>query len=153
MKKTVDIGNEIALQTLIGDMRAEYQRAGFLRATYSTDKPRTLSQNAIAAVWYGQVERELREDTAAGVKRYCKLHYGVPIMRADDEEFRSLYDTAIKPLPYEKKLLAMGLMPLTSLMDTGQLSRYLVDMKEGFRGRVDLRFPLDYAYAAPRKAA
>ncbi|MEO7345376.1 MAG: hypothetical protein ABIU85_11135 [Methylotenera sp.] len=98
-------------------------------------KDRTLDQNGQSHVWYGQLERELREYTALGYKAHCKLHYGVSILRAEDEEFRAFYDLAIKCLGYEEKIVAMRFVPVTSLMTTGQLNQYLKAMQDGFADR------------------
>lgn len=139
------IYNEIRLQQAIGQLRQDFKASGYLRLSWSADKSRSGSQNAISHCWYEQIANELAEDTPAGVKRFCKLHYGVPIMRRDDEDFRELYDASIKPLPYEQKLQAIGLIPVTSLMNVSQLSEYLTELKEAYRGRVDLQFPQDLA--------
>jgi len=68
---------------------------------------RSLPQNSLWAVWYNQIGKELGQ-TPAEIKAECKLIYGVPILRAEDEEFRELYDRAIKPLDYDTKLQLMN---------------------------------------------
>lgn len=117
------------------------------------DELRSLNQNSIAHVWYEQVSKELSEDTATGVKRFCKLHYGVPILRADDEEFRGLYDRLIKlNLSYEEKLLAMDLLPVTSRFKVKQYSRYLGQVQDHYAGlSVLLEFPDEYQEAMKRR--
>lgn len=142
------IYNEVKLQQVIGELRRDFKATGYLRLSWSAEKDRSGSQNAISHCWYEQIANELGEDTPAGVKRFCKLHYGVPIMRRDDEDFRELYDGSIKPMPYEQKLKAVGLIPVTSLMNVSQLSEYLTEMQEAYRGRVQLEFPGDMARAA-----
>lgn len=134
------INSEEGLQRAIGDLRELFKAHHFLRVTVKTGTARSLNQNAIAHAWYGQIARELREDTPLGVKLFCKLHYGVPIMRAEDEEFRDLYDLVIKPLTYEKKLKAMNAWPVTSIMNKDQNSQYLEAMQEAYAGRVRLEF-------------
>lgn len=105
-------------------------------------KVRTLDQNSISHAWYQQLAKELPEDDALGWKSFCKLHFGVPILRTDDDEFRAAYDAVIKPMPYEQKLMAMRIMPVTSIMNRAQLSKYLVDMQANFISRgVQLLFP------------
>lgn len=142
MSEPVVINSEPALQTFIGDVREQWRKHHYLRVTVKTGKDRSLDQNAISHAWYEQIARELREDDALGVKRFCKLNYGVPILRAEDPEFRSLYDCAIKPhLTYEQKLKAMDYLPVTSLMTTTQLSAYLVAMQDAYVGKVSLEFP------------
>lgn len=128
--------------SLIGD---EYEEHKFLRVQIKTGQDRSLSQNAISHVWYGQVARELREQTAEEVRCECKLRFGVPILRAEDEDFREMYDAAIKHhLSYEQKLKAMQYLPVTSLMTKKQLSRYLQDVQAEYAGRgVRLEFPAE----------
>lgn len=139
------VNSDTALQQAIGDIRELYRAHRFVRVTLKTGKARSHDQNSISHAWYEQIARELREDTALGVKCFCKLHYGVPIMRAEDEEFRELYDSVVKPLPYEKKLEAMKAWPVTSLMTKDQLSQYLQAMQDGHAGRVRLEFPKEAA--------
>ena len=125
MKRETIIYNELALQTLIGELRREWAAEGYLRCTYSTDKPRTLPQNALIYILYGQISRESGQESVQEVRRRCKLHCGVPILRAEDEEFRTAYDSVLKPLQYPQKLIAMDYWPVTSRMNTSQLSAYV----------------------------
>lgn len=98
-------------------------------------KRRTPAQNAFSHAWYGEIAEALPEDDALGWKCYCKLHHGVPILRAEDEEFRMAYDGSIKPLPYEKKLIAMRVFPVTSRMNTAQLTKYADAVRDDFAAR------------------
>jgi hypothetical protein len=137
------VNSEHALQSILGDIRELWREHHYLRITIKTGKDRSLDQNAISHAWYEQVARELREDTAAKVKRFCKLHFGIPILRTADDEFRAFYDLAIKPLDYERKLEAMDHLPVTSEMTVKQLSEYLVDMQAHYYDKhsVELKFP------------
>lgn len=135
--------SEQALQTAIGDLRELWREKKWLKIKATTGTKRSLDQNGISHVWYEQIARELREDTVLGVKCECKLTIGVPILRAEDAEFREIYDSVIKPLSYENKLLAMKVWPVTSRMTKDQLSQYLSTMQETYDGRVALQFPKD----------
>ena len=107
-------------------------------------KRRTLPQNSISHAWYQEMAKHLREDDARGWKRYCKLHHGVAILRAEDDQFRYFYDNSVKKMSYEQKLMAMDFLPVTSLMNTEQLSKYLESVQEDFRGRgLVLEFPAE----------
>lgn len=132
-----------SLQHTMGELRQMWGKYKFLRLNVKAGKDRTLDQNAISHVWYHQLSRELKEDNALGWKCFCKLHFGVPILRAENEEFRTLYDKAIKEnFTYEEKLKAMKILPVTRLMTTAQLSKYLEDVQTHFRPRgVMLEFP------------
>ncbi len=136
------VNSESSLQSFIGDLRDIFRAHKFVKVSAKTGKVRSLDQNAISHAWYEQVARELREDDALGVKCYCKLHHGVPILRAEDEEFREFYDNSIKGMTYAQKLVAMKFLPVTSLMTKPQLSAYLVAVQEDFQHRnVQLSFP------------
>lgn len=141
------IFTELQLQKAIGELRQMFRATGYVRISASDSKPRSLSQNALAAVWYEQLARE-RGDTPEGAKAECKLRFGVPILRAQDEDFRSMYDAAIKhTMSYEQKLAVMRFLPVTSLMSTDQLSQYLQDVQRGYPD-VELLFPDEWAVAA-----
>jgi hypothetical protein len=129
------INSAESLQIAIGDLRDKWNRHKFLRLNVKTGKDRSLDFNAQSHVWYEQLSRELTEDDALGWKCFCKLHFAVPIMRAEDEEFRTFYDTAIKGLSYEQKLQAMKYMPVTSLMTNPQFKKYCDEMQKHFLGR------------------
>lgn len=136
------INSSDSLQRAIGDLRDLWNRHKFLRVSVKAGKDRSIPQNAITHVWYEQIARELREDDALGWKCYCKLHHGVPILRAEDDEFRTTYDSVIKPLTYEQKLMAMRCWPVTSIMTKEQLSKYAEAVQADFSKRgVVLEFP------------
>lgn len=136
------INSSDSLQRAFGDLRDLWNKHKFLRLNIKAGVDRSLPQNAITHVWYEQIARELREDDALGWKCYCKLHHGVPILRAEDDEFRSTYDSVIKPLTYEQKLLAMRCWPVTSIMTKEQLSKFAEAVQADFAKRgVVLEFP------------
>ncbi|UQN37296.1 hypothetical protein MTR80_06215 [Alcaligenes aquatilis] len=136
------VNSDESLQRFMGDLRSQYQVHRYLRISIKTGKARTLPQNDITHVWYGQIARELPEDDALGWRCYCKLHHGVPIMRAEDAEFQCMYDSIIKGRTYEEKLLMMKYLPVTSLMSRKQLSTYAEAVQADFRARgVFLVFP------------
>jgi hypothetical protein len=138
------INSESALQSCLGDLRESFRTNKFIKVSAKTGKARSLDQNGISHVWYEQLARELREDDALGYKCYCKLHHGVPILRAEDEEFRAFYDGALKALSYEKKLEAMKFLPVTSIMTKQQLSKYLDAVQNDFMLKgVRLEYPDD----------
>ena len=139
------INSEASLQEFIGEVRQVYAKHHYFKATLKTGKDRSLDQNAIGHVWYSQIARELREDDAKGWKRYCKLHLGVPILRAsEDDSFRKFYDAGMRGMQYEDKLSAMDFVPVTSIMTVEQEDEYLRAMQSEFRARgVMLEFPLD----------
>lgn len=140
------LNSEIALQTFIGDLREMWHARRYIEVTVKHGKQRSVEQNAVMHGWFGQVSRELREDDERGVKRFCKLHFGVPILRAEDDDFREAYDRVVRPLPYADKLVAMDILPVTSSMTTIQLDKCMTDIQDHFRKvGVDLKYPNERA--------
>jgi hypothetical protein len=132
---TFVINSDESAQRFIGMVRQEYQAHRYLSVSLRTGKDRSQSQNALTHAWYEQIARELPDDDALGWKCYCKLHHGVPLLRAEDEEFRTVYDETIKGLSYEQKLKVMRVLPVTSLMTTGQLTKYAEAVRDDFSVR------------------
>ena len=131
------------LQNVLGEVRQAYKANGFVEVDIRTGKRRSDDQNRLSHEWYEQVARELREHDALDVKCECKLLYGVPMLRAEDEDFREMYDGMVKErFSYEEKLQLMKWIPVTSLMNTDQLSRYLEAVQSAYAKRgVILEFP------------
>lgn len=108
-----------------------FERFGRVSVTVRAGK-RSLDQNAVQHVWYLQVATALGQHPRE-VQRYCKLHYGVPILRGEDDDFRAFYDKAIKAhLTYPEKLEAMDFVPVTRLMTPAQMTTYLRHVREHY---------------------
>ena len=111
---------------------------------------RSQKQNGLAFLWYKE-RGKYRGETIEQERAFCKLHYGVPILRAESETFRRSYDSILKPLNYEDKLQAVEDfdLPVTRLMTTKQFAYYLdtVDMESAKLGLV-LSKPDDLYHAA-----
>lgn len=109
--------------------------------TVTKGKRRSEEQNKLQRKWLSEAAEQLADETAEEKRAYCKLHFGVPIMRNGDSdicrEFRDKYDRIIRPLPYEQKLELMAVpmdFPVTRLMSTKQKTEYLDAMYQHFRG-------------------
>lgn len=92
---------------------------------WSAGADRSLEQNRLQFQWAREAAEQRGDMTADEVRCEWKLIYGVPILRAESEDFRSVYDEAIKPLPYALKLKAMRFIPVTSEMTVKQMTAYL----------------------------
>lgn len=98
--------------------------------------PRSSNQNRLQRLWLQELE-EQGDQTAEEYRGYCKLHLGVPILRAENEEFRVAYDKIVRPLSYEDKLKIMMVpldLPCTRIMSSEQKKRYLDSMYQHFVG-------------------
>ena len=112
---------------------------------------RSEKQNNLMHKWYS----ELAKHTGNGLAhetRYCKLHFGVPIVRLKDNDYRRLYNKAILNLTYEEKLEMMDIWPVTRkpYMKTKMMAEYLTEIDRyasGTHGFV-LTHPEDLYYVS-----
>ena len=105
---------------------------------------RSTNQNAMIHALYGQIAQQSEDLSVLDVKRMCKLHYGIGILKAADPSFAEWYDRSLKGLRYEDKILLMSHMPVTSEFTKGQATEYIdtILSEYGKRG---------YALADPRQ--
>ena len=92
---------------------------------WKAGEDRSLDQNNLQWKWAGEAAAQLGDRTADELQREWKLTLGVPILRAEDDDFRAFYDKALKPRSYEEKLAAMRYVPVTSIMTVPQMSAYM----------------------------
>ncbi len=88
-------------------------------------RDRSGEQNRLQFLWAREAAEQRGDRTPEEQRNEWKLRYGVPIMREDSPDFRETYDALIKPLNYERKLKAMDLISVTSLMKVRQMVRFL----------------------------
>jgi hypothetical protein len=89
---------------------------------------RRSAQNNLAFRWYQDIAKQRGEGDIEDYRAYCKLHFGVGIMKGESAAYAEKYDKYIKPMPYEQKLDMMKepiAFPVTSLMTVKQMTRYL----------------------------
>jgi len=98
---------------------------------------RSLDQNRLSQRWFSDVAHQLGDRTHEDVRAYCKLHLGVPILRAENEAFRTSYDRTMKGLPYEDKLAAIKAfdLPVTRLMTVKQMTAFMDEMQRHWAER------------------
>ena len=89
---------------------------------------RSSKQNKMIHGLYGDIARNVDGQGIVDIKRYCKLHLGIPILRASDPKYLDWYDSSVKPLPYETKLMLMDHLEVTSLFTVGQGTEYITSI-------------------------
>ena len=102
-----------------------------ITVTWTQGAPRSTAQNRLAQRWFTDIATQLGDQTHEDVRAECKLRFGVPILRAENEAFRISYDLVIKALPYEQKLDAIKAfdMPVTRLMTVKQMTAFMDEMQ------------------------
>jgi hypothetical protein len=107
--------------------------------TVTKGAKRSVEQNRLQRLWMNEVSEQLGDQTPEEIRAYCKLTIGVPILRAENEEFREAYDRLIRDrLTYEEKLQAMAEpldFPVTRIMTTHQKARYLDEVYRHWAGK------------------
>lgn len=132
--------SERSLSESIGEIRELFEIKKYFTLTIKIGKKRSIDQNWVMHGWFQQIANELREYTADHIKCQCKYHLGVPILRAEDEEFNRKCKLILDPLPYETRIEAMSLIQVTSIMSTDQLSEFMGLMQDNYADRVQLKF-------------
>ena len=100
-------------------------------------KPRSVDQNKLQRKWLLEAAEQLEGNTPEELRGYCKLHFGVPIVRNENDKFREAYDKYLRPLSYEHKIALMQTpldFPVTRIMTTKQKTLYLDNMYTHFTG-------------------
>lgn len=103
-------------------------------------KKRSTFQNRLQRKWVSEIADQMTDtfESAEDVRAYCKLHFGVPILRNENEAFRIEYDKIIKPMAYETKLKLMSEpfdFGVTRQMNTIQKKKYLDAVQKHFNER------------------
>lgn len=96
--------------------------------TLTDGKHRTNHQNRLQRQWMVEIATQLGDRTPEEVRGECKLTFGVPILRAENDAFRAGYDAIVKPLSYEAKIALMKEpfdFGVTRIMTTRQKTAYL----------------------------
>ena len=121
----IDATTESGLEALL-NVRANALLSGKPFVVQVLGEKRSLPQNDLIYELYTIIASQKEDESIADVRRECKLRLGVPILRAENEEFRAMYDKAFKGgLTYEEKLAAMDILPVTSLMTKEQGTQYI----------------------------
>lgn len=96
----------------------------------TTGGKRTAEQNKLMRLWAVEIGEQMG-CTAEYARGFCKLTFGVPILKEEHEEFRIKYDRVVEPLTYEQKIDLMQEpldFPVTRLMTVKQQTRFLNDI-------------------------
>lgn len=110
-------------------------------------KKRSLSANAVQHVWYQQISKATGESRVY-VERFCKLEFGVPILRnfckrTEELEIRDFFEWTLKQMkfderPYDNRLEIMGKLPVTRLMTSRQHIEYREQMQAHYAPEIIL---------------
>lgn len=129
-------------------IKTEQDKSALIAFIQHSDKPMTVSiekgiigkrsieQNKLQRLWINELA-EQGDMTAEEYRAFCKLHFGVPILRNENEKFRQVYDDKIKWRSYQDKLMFMAEpfdFPVTRLMTIKQHKAFLDEIYIYFIG-------------------
>ena len=122
----LDKNNEHQLNGLIESIRREWSTGKSVVLQFM-DGQRSSNQNSMIYALYGDIARQSDDLSVNDVKTMCKLHYGVPILRAHDESFRLMWDSHFLGdlISYEKKIELMVYLDVTSKFTKKQATEYI----------------------------
>ncbi|MBI3908497.1 MAG: hypothetical protein HY309_24410 [Pseudomonas fluorescens] len=112
MTDKISVNSTSKLSEAIKMLTTMYRERKFVVVSLRPGKDRTLDQNALWFALYQRIAQMTQIGDVEDARRYCKLHFGVPIMRADDADFREAWNRMILHQTYEQKLELMGPCPL-----------------------------------------
>lgn len=108
MTDKISVNSATKLSEAITALTAMYREKKFVVVSLRPGKDRTLDQNALWFAMYDRIAKSTEMGDVEDVRRYCKLHIGVPLMRGEDPEFRQGWAESFVHLDYEVKLRLMG---------------------------------------------
>ncbi len=143
MTDKISVNSADKLSEAITKLTAAYRQHKFVVVSLRPGKDRTLDQNALWFALYQRIAQMTQIGDVEDARRYCKLHFGVPIMRNADADFRDAWNRMFLHLTYEQKLELMGPcaifgpdgFPVTRLFERAQGIAYTDKIIADFTGK------------------
>jgi len=108
MTERISVNSASKLSEAIHKLTQLYRDKKFVVVSMREGKDRTLDQNALWFAMYQRIAQMTQMGDVEDVRRWCKLHLGVPIMRKADVDFFNAWNRSFLHLTYEEKLHLMG---------------------------------------------
>lgn len=128
-RRVIETPDDFArLQAFLADFPMPYT------LTIAQGKGRTLSQNALLHMWFGEIAKQRGDSTMIEVKGQCHRKYGLAI-RLRDDQFAFVWKRVSLGMSYEQecKLLASGILRVTSDMNAKEFAEYMDPMAHDYR--------------------
>lgn len=108
MAEKISINSAAKLSEAITRLTTAFREHKYVVVSMRPGKDRTLDQNALWFAMYQRIAQMTQMGDVEDVRRWCKLHLGVPIMRRSDVDFFNAWNRSFLHLTYEEKLHLMG---------------------------------------------
>ena len=120
--------NKAALASFVATLDATPEKP-YVAQIIPWVKKRSLDQSALFHMWCGEISKQGGEYTPIQIKARAKYSWGVPILVAEMPSFARSWEAMKSIMSHEELLEALEWFPVTSLMNTNQMSRFLTDMQ------------------------
>jgi hypothetical protein len=143
MADKIPVNSAAKLSEAITKLTAMFREKKYVVVTLRPGKDRTLDQNTMFFALYKRIAEMTEIGDLEDARRYCKLHFGVVIMRKESQEFLHGWNQMFLHLPYETKLELMGPcamfgpdgFPVTRLFNRAQGIAYTNQIVDEFRAK------------------
>ena len=108
------VNSDDSLAEFIKDAERRYKEDRYTIYSWVSGIDRTVPQNKMFFWMYKAIGEQLYGNDEKLARAECKLTIGVPILRAESESFRDIYDKVIRNHDYETKLQIVMLLPVSS---------------------------------------
>lgn len=108
MTDKISVNCRSMLTEAITRMSKMFEDKHFVVVSLRPGKDRTLDQNRLWFAMYKRIAQMTQIGDVEDARKYCKLHFGVPIMRSADADFRNGWNLMFLHLDYETKIELMG---------------------------------------------
>lgn len=108
----VSVNSAARLMELCTRLTEAFRQHKYLVVSVRPGKDRSLDQNQLWFGMYKRVAQSLEQGDQEEIRAYCKLMFGVPIMRRDDERFAAGWARYFQDKPFGEQLFLMGANPL-----------------------------------------
>jgi|TARA_R110000796_G_scaffold131441_1_gene247003 hypothetical protein len=120
------VNSDTAYKQLLKQIQEDYQETHYLKGKYTKSTSRSIPQNAMihsmishVAEWYGNTMKEQKCE--------CKLDFGLPILRRDEERFEKIGEM-LDSLTREQALDVIEPIDITSAMNREQGAEMITTM-------------------------
>ncbi len=110
-----------------------FNQYGWIKVMVQTEK-RSISKNALSHVWFKEIANQTG-CTENEAKAQCKLEFGVPLLRSEDQKFNAWCERVLDNLSHEGRIAAMRYFPVSSIMDEKQMHEYLQKISMTYANR------------------
>ena len=126
MSEVWNIKTDFQLKTFFTYAENLFKQKGRINATADANEKRSSQQNKLIYDLYNNVAAKVGDRTSLDVRCESKLYCGVPLLMTENESSRTKWNALIKDrFTMEEKQELMEWFPVTSLMNTAQLSQYV----------------------------